>query len=398
MAYTESASADRTALYFSKESVWGVTPTSPVWTPYRYTGESVSEELTYAESQEIRSDRMTSDTSLVDSSPGGGVNIEMSYGSFDELIEAAMMSSFGTDLTSTLAGITLDLTTGGTAQLSDSAATGAFAALEVGQWLRIDGATNPENDGYYQVQSVNTDDVTVTPDITTSEVGSAATVSGSMIRNGTTRQSFSLLKDLEDSSDSSRHLFTGQRVSQMALSMSTSSLLTGSFTFMGAAATLSGSTIPGETFANRSTSDIMNCVSSIKNMMQDHTTTDVDGSYLSVDLSVNNNMREQKAVGVLGNRGIKAGKFGVTLSGTQYFISRAQALKFKNGQSFSFSYVMEDRDGNAYLVSLPNLKYSSFTFNAGQENSDLNANTEAMALADPVTGCAMQIDKFDAAP
>jgi hypothetical protein len=91
----QPGTSNRTALRFVKETVFKTTPATPVLQNLRYTGEGVAYNQKNIKSNEIRSDRMTSDLILVGADVSGDLSFELSYNSFDALIEAALCSSFG---------------------------------------------------------------------------------------------------------------------------------------------------------------------------------------------------------------------------------------------------------------------------------------------------------------
>lgn len=88
------ASSNRTALRLVKEVVFGTTPATPALKEIRYTGESLNFNQTKVTSNEIRSDRNTSDLIPVGADASGDINFELSIGSFDDLIEGAFASTF----------------------------------------------------------------------------------------------------------------------------------------------------------------------------------------------------------------------------------------------------------------------------------------------------------------
>lgn len=88
--------SNRTAIRYVPETTFGTTPVAPTLKSIRYTGESLNFSIKNIVSNEIRSDRNTTDLVRVSSEASGDVQFEMSFLSFDELIEAAMCSEFST--------------------------------------------------------------------------------------------------------------------------------------------------------------------------------------------------------------------------------------------------------------------------------------------------------------
>jgi hypothetical protein len=394
------ASANRTALYRVRESVWGTTPASPALIETRYTGESLDENLSFEKSKEIRSDRMLDDTVLVDSSPSGAFNFELSYGTFEDLIESALMGTWSSALA--IVGVAGDIST--VAAASDnltSTTAGKFASVVVGQWLKLSGFTNPLLNDVFLVTEV-TDDQTLTvvpqPAVAETPALAAAHIDGKMLRNGITERSYTLVKQFNDTTVMTRHIFTGMRVKGVSLQMQTKAILTGAFNFIGKGGSLAeGTTFAGESIVDASTTEILNCVASIRSVTQNNAAFGTKGSISSLSVELDNQHREQKGLSVLGNVGVVAGQLMVNYTASQYFESKAQADMFKQTQVFAFSMLLADSLGNMMIWTSPRCKYEKFTFNASQLDSDVMADTQFTALRDPDTDCMVQIDTFPVA-
>lgn len=389
------ASANRTGLYRVKETNWGVTPNNPAWIETRMTGESLDDNLSTEISKEIRQDRMVPDLVPVDASPGGNFNIEMSAESFDDLIESALMSTWSAPIA--VAATDISAATGAGPHFTAAAGT-PFAAVAVGQVLRVGGFAAANNNGYFRVVSVGGGGANLTvapPPGTVEAAGASVTFDGSTIKNGITEQSWSLLKIFNDATTATRHLFAGMRVKTWSLDMQTASLLTGAFGFSGKSGEWTESTIAGESFVPASTTGIMNCVQSVQSVLQDGALIGSPGSVMSATMELDNQHREQKGIGVLGNVGVKAGTLKITMNLSIYFESKAQADKFSAGTAFAFSFRLEDAaTGHAYVITLPRMKYETFTADATGQDTDVMAETTAQATRDPVTNCMIQIDRF----
>lgn len=391
-------SANRVSLHRIKEVTWGTTPATPVMKTLRYTGEALDDSIDTQTSQEIRSDRMTADLVLVDSSPGGNFNFELSFDAYDDLLESLMMSTWGSALA--IAGVAGDITvTTGTNKLTST--TGSkFTNVLLGQWIKLSGftASSGVNNGYYLVTAkTSNSDLTLSPNITTTETpsGTDAKVDGAIIRNGVTEASYTFLKRFEDLAAVTYHYFTGCRIGSMSLEMATGSIVTGQFGVMGKDSNLTETQIAGSTYTAAPTEVVMNSVSNVQNLLQDTASFGTTGAISQLTLEINNNHREQKGIGVLGNVGIVAGSLSVTMNASLYFESKTQYEKFKQQTSFRMSFRLQDTAGNAYIVTLPKCKYESMTVNSSQIDSDVAAEASIRAILDASTGCMVQIDKFD---
>jgi len=394
------ASANRASLYAVKETLWGVTPATPALQQLRYTGEQLDNSISTEKSQEIRDDRMVSDLIVVDSSPSGSFDIEFSALTFDEFLASLLMSEWAAQLD--ILGVAGDISTATTpaGPHLTSTTVGKFLNVSVGQWIRLSGFTNTVNGFYQVVAKPGTDNDALVlfpvPEAAETPAGTAARVDGSMCRNGVVEQSYTLAKLFNDALTPTWQIFRGMRVGSGSLEMSTGSILTGSLSFMGRSAEWNETGLAGSTIVPTTNTESMNCVTNIRNITQDGGAVGSEGSIMSLSLEIDNQHREQKGIGVLGNVGVSAGQLVVNASASQYFESADQALKFQNSEAFAFSYRLQDNAGNSYIITLPRCKYESFVANASQLDSDVMAETTFTALRDPATLCMIQIDRFAA--
>lgn len=387
-----AATANRYDLRRVKESSWGDTPNNPALTFVRNTGESLSNSLTTERSQEIRPDRTTADLIVTDASVGGAFEFELSYGSFDDFIEAALMSAWVD------AGVTTPITTT-TAATSNLTGTGVGANAIAGQLIELRGADTPANNRVYRVVDVvDSDTLTVTPIPSAAETSAGASTVGSYVRNGTVEQSFTLVKRFNDASPVTTQSFQGMRVTGFTLDMSTASLITGSFNFLGAQATWgTNPAFPGETSLAAPTTPVMNAVTNITDINMDGVGLCATGAVSSLTFELDNQHREQKGLCRLGNVGVVAGQLAVNVSGSQYFTNAVEAQKFENSDAFEFSFNLVDNLGNTYNFFMPKNKYETFDVNASGLDTDVMAETSFTGLFDENTGVVIVISRIPAA-
>jgi len=388
-----AASSNQTALRYVKEVTFGVTPTSPTLQELRYTGESINFNITNTTSNEIRSDRMTSDLVQTSADASGDIQIELSATSYDDFIMAALAASAWSN-TVTLTPTTI--AAAGSPTNTYTLAGGVdTTGLAVGQWIKIAGMANAANNGYKKITAVNTtsDVVTVAQDLVTESAVAATIAVSQYVRNGVTYHSFTLQKDLIDAATRTYFQFKGMRVGQMSLSFSTGAILTGSFNFMGLSATASTSQISGATVSPATTTGVMNAVGNITNIWFDNAPS--TSSFSSLSLDINGSLRAQDAIGTLGHVGIALGRFAITGSTQIYFEDKTLYDKYLNATEFSYSFAVQDSAGKAFIFTLPRVKFSSATVVAGGLDQDtiLDASFEAIKSSG-ASGFMIQIDRF----
>jgi hypothetical protein len=386
------ASSNRASLRFIEEITFGTTPATPAFKELRYTGESLNYNIENIVSEEIRSDRMTTDLVQVSADGSGDVNVEVSYDTYDDFLAGVMASTWSTPLTvsrtdiSATTGTNIFNTVGG-----DFVADGVVA----GQWIEVRGFTNDAINGYYRVASVTASDITTSNPITASEsAGNTITMGGAYIRNGTELKSYSVQKQLEDISPNSYFLFNGVRVGQLQLAFETNAILTGIFSLMGLGATVNTTGEAGQTTAAAPTTDVMNAVNNVLQIEIDNTVT--TAYFNTLNLNINNNLRAQDAIGSLPHVGIALSRLEITGDVEIYFQDNSEYTKYLNATAFSLAFRVEDAAGNAYIFTLPRCKYETGEVVAGGLDQDIFQRSTIRAIRDATTNSMIQIDKFAA--
>ena len=308
------ASSNRTGLSYVKESVWGQNPGTTLQ-DINFEGESLTNNVEYVTSNSIRSDRQTTDLIQTGSSCSGGFNFELQYGAYDDFILAALFASSwagvggGTteSITSGASGSNLEFSLNATANTITFGSSVTHGIVE-GQWFELTGSAT--DDGFHQATDVTGQVITVSS-ITTTETlddTDAATIKGSMARNGTNMDSFYVERSHEDISQFFQ--FSGLVINSMSLDFSANAVLKGSFDFVGKDETLTQTT--GGTGSNTAAvdSDIMNAVSNVGSIL-------IDGSAApscliqKISMEIGNNIRGQNAVGTLGFCDVVDGELSV---------------------------------------------------------------------------------------
>lgn len=384
------ASSNRAALRYIAEVTFGETPVTPAFNELRYNGESINYNINNVVSDEIRSDRMTTDLIQVQADASGDVNFELSSAAFDDFIEACLAGTWGATIA--VAEVDISATTG--TNIFNTVA-GDFVAdgVVVGQWLEVRGYVNPLINGYYKVATVTSSDITTSNPIAATEAaGPSVTMGGSVLRNGVVERSFSIQKVLEDLTPDEFILFRGMRVGQMQLSFETASILTGVFSFMGLSSKADTTGEASQTLVPAPTNDVMNATGNVLEIWIDDTVTTAFFNTLS--LSINNNLRPQDAIGSLPHVGIALARLEVTADAELYFQDDTEYQKYLAATAFNLSFRVEDNAGNAYIVTLPKCKYETGEVVAGGLDQDVFQSSTIRALRDPVTDAMVQIDRF----
>jgi hypothetical protein len=393
------ASSNRMRLTYKPEATFGVPVVASSCYALRNTGESLDYAISTITSSEIRSDRAITDLITTDADASGGFNFELNYGEYDWFIESLLQSTYTAFGVNGVGAVIPTSATFAASTLTAGAATSGasiFTSLVLGQWVKIAGSSNALQNIWAQVSTTVPPTATVltfegTPFTgATGTGGAAVTVSASRLSNGTTQRSATIERAFQDVTQFFTH--RGQTVQSMSLDVSTGGLVTGSFDFIGRDVIRAGTTGLNATIVASGNTGILSATNSVANILEGG--APLTNTFIqSLQLTYNNNLRGQKAIGVLGNADIGSGSIDLKLNLSIYFANGTIYDKFLNNTASSFSFRLQDTAGNGYVITLPRTKINSATVNAGSINTDLSASFEITGLLDPVTSRMILIDR-----
>lgn len=405
-----SASSNRVAIRYVLESAFGVTPTTGNPNNLRITGESLAFALQTDSSKEIRSDRQVTDLVAVGASASGGLNIEMSYKEYDTILQAIFMDSwtvYGTNGVSASISFTIDSAAGTLTAATAPAGVDAFSGLAVGQFFRLSAGVDAAHGAILRVASRTATVITVSAATPVPGTGSraavAGTVSSSRLVNGSTKRSFTVEKALLDVAQFFR--YRGMNASKLSLAFASGAIVTGSFDFMGkdSLRNLAGGAVIANTGDSRTTLvglpiasatyDVVNAVTGVGNLIEAGVL--MSGVFIkSLKIDIDNKLRGQDAIGVLGFSGVAPGTLMVTGEMEVYLTDGALYDKFVNNTATSVVWTMRDSAGNGYAITLPKIKYSDAKVQAGGLDQDVMLSLPFTALMDATTSKTVIFDRF----
>ena len=382
MAIADTA---RSQLYYLEEVTWGTTPALPL-KAMRYTGETLNFSIDTTQSKEIRSDRQITDLIRTDAEPSGNVNFEVSYGAPDDLLAGAFFNSWQTLINLTAA--TYAAVSGSPDSFTDSGNGFVTAGLKAGQWIKTSGFTNANNNGFFQILTVAAGTITVKGEtaLVNEIAGAGHVIKAATLRNGTTLKSFSMEVAFADVTKFKS--FTGMRVNTLG------EILTGVLGLLGKGMVLGNATIGTGGPTAAPTNDVLNAVTNVPFIMEGGAL--FTGKLKDFSINLNNNLRQQKAVGTLGNVGIGTGRAVVTGKLTAYFEGAANDFysKYLVGTETSLSFRITDAAGNPYILTLPRVKLTKGELTAGAADQDVMASIDFQALRHPTYDMTIQLDRF----
>lgn len=401
------ASSSLVQVRYIKESVFGTTPVAGNPKNLRITGESLQFSLSKSSSDEINAYRAVTSMIATSAEASGSLNAEMQFGEYDDLMAGVLQSTWGAFGTNGI-GVAFSATLTGTTITASAATTGTslFTLLKAGQWFTL-GGTGTANDGkLFRVSKVTPPTSTVI----TLDTGTPATPGGpyaatvlkvSRLSNGTTQPSYTIERASTDTSEF--FAFRGMTPSALKLSISSGSLSTMEFAFMGRdAVAANATTLPGVPVASQAF-PIMSGVSGTACALWAKGAP-LAGTFVnSISLSYDNTLRAQSAICSLGSIGIGSGTINVTADLEVYFASgRAFYDEFLSNANMEIAFTAFDTQGNGYIFTLPQANISSYKLNAGGKDQDLMASISVTGLldlgnADAALRKVMFIDRIGAA-
>lgn len=401
------ASSSLVQVRYIKESVFGTTPVAGNPKNLRITGESLQFSLSKSSSDEINAYRAVTSMIATSAEASGSLNAEMQFGEYDDLMAGVLQSTWGAFGTNGL-GVAFSATLTGTTITASAATTGTslFTLLKAGQWFTL-GGTGTANDGkLFRVSKVTPPTSTVI----TLDTGTPATPGGpyaatvlkvSRLSNGTTQPSYTIERASTDTSEF--FAFRGMTPSSLKCSISSGSLSTMEFAFMGRdAVAANATTLPGVPVASQAF-PIMSGVSGTACALWAKGAP-LAGTFVnSISLSYDNTLRAQSAICSLGSIGIGSGTINVTADLEVYFASgRAFYDEFLSNANMEIAFTAFDTQGNGYIFTLPQANISSYSLNAGGKDQDLMASISVTGLldlgnADAALRKVMFIDRIGAA-
>lgn len=398
-------------LRYIPEATRGVTPGTGNGIDLRQTGQSFKAGLKTAKSEEIRSDRLSTGLTRVDMDVDGGFNFELSGKEYDPflcgLLGQAAFTHYGTAGIGSVFGLT-------TAALLITAAvaptsTSAFSLLTAGSWIKLVapvGATASQKayfaDAWFKVASTTTTTVVLdasTP-ITAAGLGITAVagyaISQSSIVNGSTFGTFTMEYSL---SDIAQFLpYTGMQVGNMDLSLDVGSIVKGSFGFIGQGHTgmVGATTLPGSPVASQ-TLETMNSVADVGAIFENGVSVLGATSFIKgIKMSVNNNPRGQKAIGIFGNAGVGLGELAISGTLDVYVENSTYYNKWLNGTNTSLSVGVADAAGNGYMLDFDKVTFKDGGLNASGRD-DVMLSLPFDAFYNPTTNRGIRITRAVAA-
>jgi len=288
----------------------------------------------------------------------------------------------------------LDFTTLGLAEgmyiyIGDGTSGNSFATAANNGWARIAA------DGIAATRL----DLDVVPAGFIADAGTGKTLRvfiGDILKNASTKRSSTFERQFLDHSPVTYEYFRGMEVNTMSLNLQQRSIATVSFGYIGKDAFNDDARPSGVSDIDQTTTDVINTSTDIGNISFDGTIISGPNFVMSMTIDVNNNLRQQEAIGTIGAVGIGNGEFTVTGNINTYFGSPEIYNKVLDNTRTSFAATIggTDAENQAYVVDLPSLKFSAGAPTITGKNQDVMLQGTYQAIMHPDLGYTMSVGRF----
>lgn len=359
-----------------EEVTYGVTPGAGNFETARFVSEGFSGTPDTVESQQIRTDRMSSGQVVVGLAVAGDLNFELAKeGPIDNFMESAMYSDWDV-----VASVLVDLAINtGTKRITRSTGSYITDGLVIGDFLTLSGFTDPANNVQVMVKDVISATVIeyVGPTLVTETATGTTYARADKLTIGTSKKSFSMEKKFLDLTTKGIN-YRGMIVSQMDLNFAYGELATGKFAFSGndyVTADTAGELMtnartvnaPATTQTLNGSVDMPFLASSAVGVLSESSI-----ALQSVALSLNNNLNAQNVIGDIAPIDYSAGTAQITMDLSAYSNDASWSILDKKLSQDPFALAFQVKNsGGWYAFYLPQVQVSFEDPASGGQNQDI---------------------------
>lgn len=276
--------------------------------------------------------------------------------------------------------------------------------LAVGQWIKIGGTATSNKfataacSGFARVTAISAHAITCDnlPSGWTTDSGTGKLLRvffGDYIRNGVTRNSFTIERGFMDQATPTYIAQKGMVVGQMDLNIESGKVVDGTFTFNGMQGTASTTSLDSSPDA-ASTNTVMTANASVGRISENGAVVAAPNYVKKLSLTINNNLRMLDAVGTVGYIDVAAGENAVSGTIDTYFGSLSLFQKLLDGTATNASSIVT-KNNQAVVLTLPRLTYTGGAPSAGGKNQDVQLPLTYQASLDTTTNCQVQFDRME---
>lgn len=393
MAFAETSSA---RLAYTEEASYGVNPATGAQF-LRITSESLKQTQQRTTSEEVTGNRNPRESIRTGINAEGSVEFEVSVNAIDDIIlEGACMA----DLPAAPSLITGSLQAVASTQKIVSSGTPSLAGISKGQWVRLAGFTNAENNGIFRAASASTS--TELELIASSGIVDEASAAGrkvqpsQMIRPSNSLKSYTLERQWLGGVNVYEP-FSGMVVESLDLTIAKEAVITGSISFMGQdmGAPTTSSGIGTVTAAG--TEQIASAVDNFRNVREGSLATDTTERTVELSLSLKNGTRMKKDAASATPFGVGLGVIELTGKWKVYLQTKALVDKYRGNTVTPLSFRINGPSSTSpdYVITLPKVRFTDVSDPISGNSDDGYVDISWQGETDS-DGVALQFDKVPA--
>ncbi len=386
------ADSNRVVLRYDSETVWG-TPDAgnPTYIDINFSDESLVGTKETEASNTIVDDRQKKSINQIAKGAGGDINVNLMYSQYDDFLMAVLgaaswaASATNTDTTYSMANADNSINDSGDQFVADG--------FKQYQWVEIRGFTESANNGYFKISTIAVGKIVLQGGtVATEAAGDSVTIlMGAQIVNGVAEHSFTFEREYSDLTNMFS-LFAGMTAESLSLSIPVTGPITGAFTFLGKQETATTSTTGDGSPTASLDNEELTSGNSVNTALIDYSSV----SMVSCDITIANNLRENRIVTGITPNDVGFGSISITGSMEIYFTAHTEKTKFLAHTAGSLTVVLEDTAGNAYVVELMEIQYTEDDTSAQGIDSDLTARITFEAEVDDSEDETVRIARFAA--
>lgn len=318
------------------------------------------------------------------------------------VITCSSSEDAGNDGDWTITAISALVITIGAGGLTNNAADTAMDIVNAGgfvtdgyaadQWIRTSGFTTAANNDFYKIVSVAAGKMVLEGNTCVTEAaGDSVTVlMGEQITNGTTQHYYTLEREYTDVDEFA--LYTGMQVDTWTLDTNSDGIITGTFGWIGKDETSAAATESDGTAQSAASNLVYSAIDDVDGILEALS----DKSLKAFTISLANNLRPRNVIGTLGPESIGVGRVTVTGTFQKYFESEVLMDKYLNFTPTTLTMILDDNSGsgNAYVIDMPEVKFTNGRRVAGGTGQDIMADMEWSAFRDSSEDVTIRIARF----
>lgn len=385
-AFQAGVDTTGTQISYAIEATWGTLP-AVQFRALRIMSEGLRGQKTRSRPDEIRLDRQASAGVTTAESAGGPISFALSYGTYDDLLATLMGADWSAPLSitaGTLAVAAPGTITHGTAS--------ALAGVEVGQWVRLSGFTNPANNVVAQVLT-NTGTVmtvaTAAPMVTEAASTGRSIATNGGLKNGAQVQTLYVQKRFAS------NLWTrypGSYVNSATLQATQGQFLQGSMELIASREINNTADASTGAIIAAPTGRVMDPVAGVIGFVANGAVQPRCTAF-SIQMQ-NSGAAMQYALGSAAAQGMMPGVFTASGSATLYFANFDLYARFLAETQEILGFSARDAAGATYGISIPAGNLMNPQITAGGPGQAVMAVFEIECNPHPTLGHTLRIDRM----